>query len=164
MREMKTHRVFFAATIIGLSFVSCNSAKNESSDKPAEAAEQIDQPAESQHTTLEKKGGHSEIANVSLEEYTKIVSSSSFVVVDMYTTWCRPCKEMAPHLKKIASEYDESEFKLVKIDAEKNVEMSNKLKIEGYPTLKLYKDGKEVNTTLGGMNEAQLRELFSKYM
>ena len=98
------------------------------------------------------------------EEFNALVSSQPFVVVDFYATWCKPCIQMAPHLKKIADGYEDNQLTLIKIDAEKNVALATAEKINGYPTLKLYKDGKEVKTSLGGMDEAQLREMFAEYL
>jgi len=138
-------------------FTSCgdqNKQTGTSGDKP-DSVEQIESTANE---------AHAEIVDMSVADFNSLVSSQPFVVVDFYATWCRPCIKMAPHLKKIASEYEDNQLKVVKIDAEKNVSLSTAHNIKGYPTLKLFKDGKEVKTKMGGLNEAQLRALFAEYM
>ena len=153
------HLIYTIALGSTLLFVSCGD-KGKKTARNSDKPETVEQAA----TESNKSDAHAEIVNITVEEYKSLVSSQPFVVVDFYATWCRPCKEMDPHLKKIAAEYDESQLKLVKIDAEKNVSLSTAERIEGYPTLKLYKDGEEVSTKLGGLNEAQLRALFAEYM
>lgn len=144
----------------GLFITSCGDQKKQT--KTVEEAPEI--VAQEQTVPEPPTEAHTEIVNMSAEEYSALISSQPFVVVDFYATWCRPCIQMAPHLKKIAEGYDDNQFKLVKIDAEKNVQLSTAENITAYPTLKIYKDGKELKTHLGGLEEVQLRELFAPYM
>ncbi len=163
---MKIKHITIAAIFVfgSLLITSCNDQKKHSGTN-AETPEVADvTTAEQALASTPEKESSGEIVNMSPEEFQALVSSQPFVVVDFYATWCRPCIQMAPHLEKIADGYEDNQFKLVKIDAERNVALSQQEKISGYPTLKIYKDGKEVKTSMGGMDEAQLRELFGKYM
>lgn len=153
MQFRKTLSVLFIISL-GFAFSGCstNKEENNTDSKTTEI--------QSQEET--KKSG--ELVNMSPEEFQTLVSSQPFVVVDFYAVWCRPCIEMAPHLAKIAGEYQENQFKLVKIDAEKNTVLADQQAINSYPTIKIYKDGKEVATKIGSLNEEKLRELFAQWM
>lgn len=56
------------------------------------------------------------------------------LVLDAYATWCGPCLLMAPHFEEAAKEL-EGKVRFVKIDTDKEPEISNRLNIMGLPTL-----------------------------
>ncbi len=55
-------------------------------------------------------------------------------IIDFYTTWCGPCKRLAPVLNEIAKEYD-GKIYIYKIDAERERELAALFGISSYPTL-----------------------------
>ncbi len=63
------------------------------------------------------------------------------VVMDFYTTWCRPCKEMEPTFEAAKNKFRSVNFQ--RIDAEKpaNKALAAQYKIQGYPTIVML-DGK----------------------
>ena len=69
------------------------------------------------------------------------------LVVDLWATWCGPCKAISPLVSKLAEEYD---GKLVVV---RNI-----------PTLLFFKDGKLVNKHVGAPNESKMRALFDKLL
>ncbi len=55
-------------------------------------------------------------------------------IIDFYTTWCGPCRTLAPILEELAKEY-EGKIYIYKADAEKEVELARAFKVQAYPTL-----------------------------
>ena len=49
----------------------------------------------------------------------EVLESQLPVVVDIWATWCGPCKAIAPILDQLASEYA-GRVKIVKVDADQN--------------------------------------------
>ena len=45
-------------------------------------------------------------------------SMSNLVLLDFWTEWCGPCKQLGPLLDKLAADYADKGVKLVKIDVE----------------------------------------------
>ena len=43
------------------------------------------------------------------------------VVIDFYATWCGPCRNLAPSIERLASEY-EGRVKVLKVDLDGNIE------------------------------------------
>lgn len=95
--------------------------------------------------------------NITSENFEKeVLQCSGLVVVDFYATWCMPCKMLAPIVEKVC---DEHSIKLCKVDVDDNEELNKKYTIMSVPTLKIFKDGKELNTSIGVITEAKLLEL-----
>ena len=73
--------------------------------------------------------------------FQSIIQSDDLVLVDFYTEWCGPCKMMAPILRDFKAKVG-SAVKVLKVDAEKNMNVSRLYQISGVPTLMLFKKGK----------------------
>ena len=94
---------------------------------------------------------------MTMAEFQKLVQSDKKVLIDVYAEWCGPCKKMAPYLEKMKTEM-KGEITIVKIDADKNQQLAQELKVEGLPTLFYFKDGKQVWTNLGYITEEDLKK------
>lgn len=100
---------------------------------------------------------------MSIQKYNEITSNpNKLVLVDFNAEWCGPCKKLSPILDKLAKEYN-TKFELIKIDVDLNPEVASNLKVQGLPTLKLYKNGKEVWEYLGLTDEQSIKEILNKH-
>ncbi|RUS81858.1 hypothetical protein EGW08_010381, partial [Elysia chlorotica] len=85
---------------------------------------------------------------------TKII-----VVVDFYTTWCGPCKVIAPQLEEWADEKERNVL-LAEVDVE-NGETAEAAEVSAMPTFHFYKKKKKNDQKIdevAGANENALRE------
>ncbi|KJL22498.1 Thioredoxin [Microbacterium oxydans] len=78
----------------------------------------------------------------------EVLDSEIPVVVDIWATWCGPCKQLAPILDDLATEYD-GRVKIVKLDADQNVETVTAVGVTSIPTLGFYTGGTRVDTLIG---------------
>lgn len=88
------------------------------------------------------------VMHVSASDFEEeVLKEKGVVVVDFWATWCGPCKMIAP----IVEELDEEmlNVKFIKVDVDKNPQIANQYKIVSIPTLKIFKDGKLINTLIG---------------
>ena len=45
-------------------------------------------------------------------------TDNGLVLIDFWATWCGPCRMQAPILEQLSEEYDEDEFRVVKMDVD----------------------------------------------
>lgn len=78
----------------------------------------------------------------------EIVNSKSPALVDFWTSWCYPCKMIAPILGEIANDYS-GKIKVAKLDVDENMSTATRFNVMNIPTLILFKDGKEKARLIG---------------
>lgn len=78
----------------------------------------------------------------------EVLDSEIPVVVDIWATWCGPCKRVAPILDDLATEYD-GRVKIVKLDADQNPHTVMSVGVTSIPTLGFYVGGNRVDMLIG---------------
>lgn len=85
------------------------------------------------------------------------------VLVDVYTTWCGPCKVISPIIDQISSDYY-GQIKVGKLDADQNPETVTELLVRNIPTILIYKDGEIVERKVGAIQKRDLTDLIDQYL
>ncbi|KVI08228.1 disulfide isomerase [Cynara cardunculus var. scolymus] len=90
--------------------------------------------------------------------FSEIVSKHKFIVVEFYAPWCGHCKNLAPEYEKAASVLSGNEpaIVLAKVDAnaEENKGLAEQFEIQGFPTIKILRNGGENVQEYKGPREA----------
>jgi thioredoxin 1 len=101
------------------------------------------------------------IKNVSDDSFTAdVLNSSQPVLVDYWAAWCGPCKQIAPMLEEVATEYA-GKVTVAKLNVDENQETAAKFGIRGIPTLMLFKNGEVAATKVGALSKSQLTEFLN---
>ena len=87
---------------------------------------------------------------------TVVAQSQVPVVVDFFATWCGPCRMLKPVLNEISNE--NSEIKVVMVDADACPDICDKYKIDGLPTILIMKNNQETNRLVGLHNKNTILE------
>lgn len=86
----------------------------------------------------------------------EVLSAGLPVVVDFWAPWCGPCRMMAPVMEETAGQY-KGKFKFCKINVDENPQMAARYKAMSIPLLIFFKDGQEVDKSLGAILATQLK-------
>ena len=78
----------------------------------------------------------------------EVIKSDKTVLVDVFATWCGPCKMMSPVIDQIAEEMGDI-VKVGKVDSDENPEIADKYEIMSIPTIMVIKNGQVVKTFVG---------------
>ena len=87
----------------------------------------------------------------------EVKQASIPVVVDVFATWCGPCKMIAPIIEEIAGDY-EGRVKVGKLDADAEQKIAAEYQVRGLPTVLFFKNGEVADSQVGAANKAQYIE------
>lgn len=113
--------------------------------QPAPKSQPTPQPAQTPkpQPTPQPKPKENKVIYANLSNFEQIVlKSTKPVIVDFYTETCGICKYISPIMDEMAKE--RTDFKIVKIDANKNFALAKRYNFRLVPTLIVFRDGKEV--------------------
>ncbi len=85
----------------------------------------------------------------------EVLQSPVPVLVDFWAAWCGPCKAIAPTIDQLSVEYA-GKLKVVKVDVDANMEVSNRFGVLSIPTLLVFKDGQIVEKMIGALPKPAL--------
>lgn len=86
----------------------------------------------------------------------EVLKSDKNVVVDFNADWCGPCRMLRPILEEVAMERDDG--KIVSLNIDNESELSRKYGVMSIPCLVLFKDGKELNRSVGLISKEKVEE------
>ena len=90
-----------------------------------------------------------------MSKFGELISAQVPVLIDFYTDWNDASVAMNPVIRDVAAALGDK-AKVIKIDVDKNQELTDALKIKGLPTLMVYKDGQMVWRQSGEMDANSL--------
>ncbi len=83
-------------------------------------------------------------------------STQATVVVDLWASWCGPCRTLGPILDKVVGETEGVE--LVKIDVDANPRSAASFQVQSIPAVYAIRDRKVVDSFIGALPEPAVRQ------
>lgn len=101
----------------------------------------------------------------------KIVNSNEFkseiekdvVLVDFFANWCGPCKMISPVLEELQEELKDK-VKIIKVDVDNSMEIAEQYNISSIPALIIFKNGEEVQRSIGFSPKQDIKDKIEKYL
>jgi thioredoxin 1 len=101
---------------------------------------------------------------ITAEEIKRKIEQGESFVLDLFATWCVPCKVMLRNLEEVnTSLIKESDglpnYNIYKFDVDSDLNFSRELGVRSVPTIKIYKEGEETFSKPGVMTPAEILKL-----
>lgn len=97
------------------------------------------------------------VKKIDSKEFKEVIKDGK-VVVDLFATWCGPCKMLSPILDEISEEITTTKF--FKIDVDDNSDVAREYNVMSIPTVLIFENGDLINTIVGLRSREDLIEQF----
>lgn len=93
----------------------------------------------------------------------EVISADKLVLVDLYATWCAPCKALAPVLEELADKYADK-IKVVKVNVDEEESIAVKFGIASIPTVIFFKNGQTAASFVGLRSASEIEKMIEKLL
>jgi thioredoxin 2 len=102
---------------------------------------------------LPTSSGVVEVTDARFED--EVLASPLPVLLDVWAPWCVPCRGMEPVIEELASSLA-GRVRVAKLNVDRSPEATARLRIQGVPTVIVFKDGHEVTRMVGERGKGEL--------
>ncbi len=109
------------------------------------------------------------MANENVQELTdqnfdkEVLKADVPTLVDFWAVWCGPCKQIAPTVDALATEY-KGRLKVGKMDVDHHQLVPQQYGVRSIPTLLIFKGGKVVGQVVGAVPRSKLEAEIQKHL
>ena len=95
--------------------------------------------------------------------FDSLITSAPVALVDLWATWCGPCRMLSPTVDDIAQEY-EGRVAVGKCNVDDNEEIAEKFGVRSIPTLLYFKDGQLVEKSVGLVSKQDIESILNNLL
>lgn len=91
----------------------------------------------------------------------EVLNAAGVTVVDFWAEWCAPCRALAPSLERLATDFADR-AKVAKVNVDEAPALAERFGVRSIPTLVFFRDGAEVERTVGNVSFTKLQETLTR--
>ena len=95
--------------------------------------------------------------------FDSLIASAPVALVDLWATWCGPCRMLSPTVDDVAQEY-EGRVAVGKCNVDDNEEIAEKFGVRSIPTLLFFKGGELVDKTVGLVSKQDIETILNNLL
>ncbi|MGI6223191.1 MAG: thioredoxin [Prevotella sp.] len=96
---------------------------------------------------------------ITTENFEQYKNGELPLVVDLWATWCGPCRKIGPVISELAKEYD-GKLVVGKCNIEDNDDIAMQFGVRSIPTVLFFKGGQLVDKFVGAASKDVFEEKF----
>ncbi len=96
---------------------------------------------------------------ITTEKFESYKNGELPLVVDLWATWCGPCRQIAPIISELAEEYA-GKLVVGKCDVEENDDIAMEFGVRNIPTILFFKGGQLVDKFVGAASKSKIEDKF----
>ena len=162
LKQRKTMRKIILAAILFLPFlVSCSQNRKAPDVSPQTTVGKSEKTETAKVQYLTTSDFRKKIMDYEAHPDEWVFAGSRPAVIDFYTTWCGPCKMMAPVVESLAGKYA-GKIDFYKVDIDQETELASVFGISSIPTFLFIPVKGKPSVQMGAMQKEDFEGLIDK--
>lgn len=97
------------------------------------------------------------------DNFDATLAASDVVLVDLWATWCGPCRMLSPIVDDIAEEY-EGRIAVAKCNVDDNEDVAERFGVRNIPTLLFFKGGELAERSVGLVSKQDIQNILNNLL
>lgn len=108
--------------------------------------------------STEESDGPTILSDDSLADFVK---ANPIVMVDVWASWCGPCRQMEPMVEELSHEW-KGRAVVGKLNADENYESVSRFGVQGIPAFLFFKDGQYAGKVVGARPKRDFNDVLQQ--
>lgn len=103
------------------------------------------------------------VLHTNAASFDKVINQDVPVLVDFWAPWCGPCKMLGPVIEEVEKEVGASAV-VAKVNVDDEQDLAVKYNVSSIPTMIVFKNGQQVDRTVGFMAKEKIVSMIKSHV